>query len=196
MNVLYIDACPREPGVSRTLQLAERFLQVLKETQPEASVTREAVADMGLSAVDGALLKRREALIDARAWEDSMFAPARSFQAADVIITAAPYWDLMFPAMLKIYIEHVFIRELTFCYRNDEPIGLCRGTRAVFLTTSGSPIGMADFGEAYLRATFAMLGIPRLDCISAEGLDIEGADVTGLMETALRRVTALAASFG
>lgn len=175
--------------------LLEAFEMALAAHWPQARITRHVLEDMRLLPVDGAALENREALIDARAWDHPLFAPARDFQAADAIVVAAPYWDLMFPAMLKVYVEHVFIRELTFCYRDDQPIGLCRAKRALFLTTAGSPIGDADFGSAYLRATFAMLGIGRFDRIAAEGLDLQGAPVEALLDAARASARACAEGF-
>lgn len=195
MRLLYCTACPRGKGVSRTLRVADAFMEAFSRANPRAEILRHDVMDMGLLPVNGGTLARREKLIDARKWEDSLFAPARDFQAADAIVVAAPYWDLMFPAALKVYIEHIFIREMTFCYRDDQPAGLCRARRALFITTAGSPVGANDFGKDYLRATFAMLGIPRLDSVVAEGLDIEGADVEGILENAKRRAMAHAADF-
>lgn len=187
MRLLYCTACPRGEGVSRTLMLAEAFLQAFEAAWPEAEIIRHDVAAMGLLPIDGAMLARREALIDARAWDDPIFVPAHAFAAADALVIAAPYWDLMFPAMLKVYIEHVFIREKTFRYQDDQPIGLCRAKRAVFLTTAGSPIGANDFGSQYLAATLSMLGIGPLETISADGLDIFGADVPAILGSAKKR---------
>lgn len=195
MKLLYIEACPRGRGQSRTLLLADAFLAAFQAAYPQADILRHDVAHMGLLPVDGPMLTRREALIDARAWADPLFAPARAFQAADGLLVAAPYWDLMFPAMLKTYIEHVFIRELTFRYERDMPIGLCTARRALCVTTAGSPIGSQDFGTAYLRATLAMLGIARFDGIAAEGLDIAGADPRALIARASEEAARLGGCF-
>lgn len=195
MNLLYINACPRGPGRSRTLLVADAFLSAHAAAYPQARVRVHDVAALGLAPVDGPALERREALIDAAAWADPLFAPARAFQAADGLLIAAPYWDLMFPAMLKAYIEHVFIRELTFRYVRDEPVGLCAARRALFLTTAGSPIGRQSFGSDYLRATLSMLGVGRFDSIAAEGLDLAGADAEAIVARAAAAAGRQGASF-
>lgn len=195
MRLLYIDACPRGACTSRTLQLADAFLDAYRAANPDAEIVQYHLPQMLLAPVGGEVLAPREALIDERAWDHPIFAPARDFAEADRIVVAAPYWDLMFPSVLKVYIEHIFIRELTFCYRDDQPVGLCRARRALYITTAGSPIGAADFGTDYLRATFAMLGIRRFDAVKAEGLDIQGADVAGILQEAQARAEALALAF-
>ena len=191
-HLLFIDACPRGAGVSRSLALGEAFLQALLRLRPDTEVVRHTLNDLRLAALDGEALARREALIEARAWEDAMCAQARAFAEADEIVVAAPYWDLMFPAALKVYIEHIFVREMTFVYRDDRPVGLCRARRAAFFTTAGSPMGAKAFGVAYLRAALSMLGVRGFDSVEAEGLDIVTNDARALMEQALRRARALA----
>lgn len=195
MKLLYVQACPRGDGISRTLRLADVFIDAVYARCPDAVVTVHTLQDMGLQALDGVTLAQREVLIDAREWNHPVFSTARTFAQADAIVVAAPYWDLMFPAMLKVYIEHVFIRELTFRYEADRPIGLCHAKRALFLTTAGSAIGPHNFGVDYLRATFAMLGIVRFDAIAAEGLDLSGADAEGILRDAMNRAVQIAGSF-
>ncbi len=195
MYVLFVDACPRGEGVSRTLSLLHAFEAAFSKAYPKVKRRTLRLDALRLSPIDGEALSRREALIDAARWDDPLFAPAREFMEADGVIVAAPYWDLMFPAMLKVYIEHLFIRELTFCYRDDRPIGLCKPRRALFLTTAGSPIGANDFGACYLQAVFSMLGIPTFDCVRAEGLDIAGANVPEILEKARAETERLAGNW-
>lgn len=195
MNLLYIKACPRGAGISRTLMLADAFWDALHAHNSQVRVLTHDAMSMGLSAMDQSTLARREALIDAAAWDDPLFAPARAFVHADAVVIAAPYWDLLFPAALKVYIEHIFIRELTFRYRHDKPIGLCRAKRALFLTTAGSHMAPYDFGTEYLRATLAMLGIERFDSVAAEGLDMQDADAAALLQAAIGSAVRLAQSF-
>lgn len=177
VKLLYINACPRPEGVSRTRRLADVFWDLAARAGRRYDITTHDVPLMRLAPLDGGSLAGREALIDRRQWTEPVFAPAMDLLRADRLVIAAPYWDLMFPAMLKTYIEHVFIRELTFRYEDDAPIGLCRAERALFLTTAGGRIGENDFGTEYLRATLAMLGIERLDSVKMDGVDMRGADV-------------------
>ena len=191
MNLLYVNACPRLPGISRTRRLADAYLAAFRAAHPRARVLTHDLPVMGLAALDGNALSRREALIDARAWSEPVFSSALAFARADAVVVAAPYWDLMFPAMLKVYVEHLFVRELTFRYQGDTPIGLCRARRALYLTSAGGLIADCDFGTAYLRAAFAMLGIPRFEHVAAEGLDMAYADAESLLAPALARAARL-----
>lgn len=194
MRLLYIEACPRGKD-SRTRKLGEAFVQSIFEMAPQTQIVRHDVAQMKLLPLNGPLLTHREAMIDARRWEDGLFDAAKDFASADRIVIAAPYWDLQFPAMLKVYIEHVCIRELTFRYEKDVPIGLCRAKRAAFLTTAGSPMAGADFGTEYLRAILAFLGIGQMDAIKGEGLDLYGANAMQILRTVTHDARTLARTF-
>ena len=51
----------------------------------------------------------------------------KQFAAADVIVIAAPYWDLMFPAVLKTYLENITVTGITFCYSDQgRPQSMCK----------------------------------------------------------------------
>ena len=191
-----MDACPRGKGVSRTLWLAESFLDAYRASYPAHEVRVHRVSEMGLMPLDGCTLARRESLIEAMEWSHPMFAPARDFIRARNILVAAPYWDLSFPAAFKVYVECIFIRELTFRYQNDEPIGLCAARRVLYLTTAGDKIGGQNLGAAYVEATFRMLGIPGFDCVCADGLDVAGANPRYILESAAARVRQAARAFG
>lgn len=186
MNALFVNACVRGAD-SRTLLLARVFLDALKKEIPGLHITEQNLSFMSLSPIDADTLAKREALCDAHAWRNPFLAPAVDFQQADVVIIAAPYWDMSFPSMLKIWVEHMYVRNLTFRYINDQSVGLCRGREAVYLTTAGSPIANHDWGTGYIRDVMQVLGIPGFTAIKAEALDLAGRDVQAIMQDACTR---------
>lgn len=181
---LFVNACPRGEE-SRTLRLARAFLEALCSQCPSLTIAEHDLTRMNLHSVDRTTLIMKEALCDRSAWEDPYLAPAVAFQQADVVVIAAPYWDLSFPSILKVWVENVYVRNLTFRYENDKPIGLCQGRESVYITTAGSPIGDNDWGARYMRAVLTTLGIPRFTSLCAEALDLEGSDCEAIMERAL-----------
>lgn len=191
MDLLFIDACPRGRGISRTWALADGFLAAYRAAHKGAETKTHVLDEMRLEPLTGATLTLRESLIQASDWGHDLFAPARDFISAKRIVIAAPYWDLSFPASLKTYIEHLFIREMTFHYKNDTPHGLCQASHALYLTTAGGIIGEQDFGSAYLRATLTMLGISRFDCVQADRLDMQGTNVRDVLDRAAASARAL-----
>ena len=57
---------------------------------------------------------------------------AKDFVKSDIIVVAAPYWDLSFPSVLKVFFEHINILKLVFDYSDKGeivPLGLSVFTR-------------------------------------------------------------------
>ena len=176
-NILFINACVRER--SRTLSLAQYILDKLNGEICEINLEQE-----NLKPLDGNMLEKRERLAAEKNFSDEMFRYAEEFAVADTIVIAAPFWDLSFPSLLKIYFEAVTVCGITFCYENNAPVGLCRANRLFYITTAGGPI-ISDFGFSYVKELAeTFYGIKQTKCFRAEGLDIIGADVDGIMAKA------------
>ena len=111
MSTLFINACVREQ--SRTLVLAK---SVMKDMQDEIIEVNLNLED--LEPLDGEQLAKRDRLIREGKWDDPMFRYATQFVSADEIVIAAPFWDLSFPAKLKIYFEQITVSGITFKYIN------------------------------------------------------------------------------
>ena len=186
VKVLFVNACVRGK-TSRTLELAQVFLDTLSKELPDMELKEQDLTTMGLCSVDMDTLERKEALCDQYAWHDPLFAPAVAFQQADAVVIAAPYWDMSFPSILKVWVENMYVRNLTFKYVNDQSVGLCRGQEAVYITTAGSPIGEHDWGTAYIRDVMQVLGIPGFSTVTAEALDLAGRDAEAIMAEAKNR---------
>lgn len=158
-NVLVIDCCVRG-AESRTLRLAQRYLDTLEDAQ----ITYKRLYELNL-----APLSLEETV------ERKNIALAEELAQADEIVVAAPFWDLSFPAVLKLYLEHVCITGVTFHYVGDQAEGLCRAKKAVYVSTAGGFVGEHHLGEEYVKAVFQNLfGIPEFHAIRCEGLDLGG----------------------
>ena len=109
-----------------------------------------------------------------------------------MIVIAAPYWDLMFPAVLKTYLENITVTGITFRYSEEgRPQSLCRAKALYYVTTAGGFIGQNDFGFSYVKALAQnFFGITDVHRYAAEGLDILGADVDRIMGKAKAAITA------
>ena len=116
-------------------------------------------------------------------------------EAANVI--AAPFWDLSFPALLKVYIEQVSVDGITFGSTESGLQGLCRASQLVFLTTRGGfYTGDAmEMGSRYLDALHTFFGIGAYTCIAADGMDVAGFDAAASLAAAIDRAKALARTF-
>ena len=200
MRLLFVDGCIRG-AQSRTRVLAQAFLDTLTVLRPDCTVETADLNALRLVPLYGDTLAARDAAVSQQDWSNPWFAEAVRFQKADRIVIAAPFWEGTFPAALHTYIEHICAAGLTFRYgEHGEQIGLCQAARAAFFGTKGGiysqgPAREDDFAARFLRTNLRMLGIPQLDVIEAEGLDIDGNDVAAILEEAAARARALAADW-
>ena len=165
MAILFINACVREN--SRTLVLAQKLLRELSGEVTEVKLHEESIRPL-----DRELLKKRDALIQSGNMDDPMFRYAKQFAQADEIVIAAPFWDLSFPALLKIYMEQITVSGLTFEYIDGRPCGLCKAKKLTYVTTSGGPI-FADFGYEYIKTLAKnFYGIAETKAYRAMNLDV------------------------
>ena len=177
-KTLFVNACVR-PN-SRTLDLARHVLGKLNADFEEVKLF-----DAGLTPVDAAAMAQRDAAFLTKDFSAADFDLARQFAGAETIVIAAPYWDLMFPAVLKTYFERITVNGLTFAYgQNGIPYSLTKATKLIYVTTSGGPI-MFNFGYDYVAALAkGFFGIKDVQFVSAQGLDIHGADAAGIVRAA------------
>ncbi|MBR3184094.1 MAG: NAD(P)H-dependent oxidoreductase, partial [Firmicutes bacterium] len=138
-------------------------------------------------------LDKRDAFIEAGDFSDPMFDLAKQFMDADHIVIGAPYWDLEFPSLLKIYFERVSVSELTYVFQGDHAEANTKAERAVYITTAGGYTIGKNYGYEYAQGLFSFLfGINRMDLVKAEGLDIEGADIEGILASAMKEAEEIA----
>ena len=140
--------------------------------------------------LSGKLLAKREKAIANKDFSDPCFDLAKIFAAADEVVIAAPYWDMSFPASLKLYMEQLCVNKLTFCYNEKGmPCGLTNIKRVVYLTTAGGYIGSNNFGFDYIKGLFsALFGVDDVSFFSAEGLDIYGNDPEQILNDAIHEM--------
>ena len=188
-KILILDACIRRED-SRTKLLMERAVSILKEKHPGWEMERLSLQDLELSFLDQKSLRDRDQLLEEKAFNHPRFRYARQFQEADGIIVAAPFWDLSFPAVLKIYIENVSVDGLTFFCDAEGLHGKCRAEWMLHLVTRGG-IWKEDMCQdsRYLEAMCGFFGIKKYHCISADGIDIVGLDREKIMKDAMDEVT-------
>lgn len=177
MPILFINACVREH--SRTLVLAKNFMKDLSDEITELNLNLEMIDPL-----NGALLEKRERLVREKKFDDPLFRYAKQFAAADEIIIAAPFWDLSFPAKLKIYLEQITVSGITFQYINGRPSGLCKANRLTYVTTSGGPI-FDDFGYSYIKTLAEKFyGIKKTSVVRAMNLDVDMISAQDLLKKA------------
>lgn len=166
-KLLYIDCCIRGEQ-SRTKRIADAFKGALTD---RIEVVTVDLNELELLPLNKERLKSREkAQIG-----DPIFALAKQFATAQIIVIAAPFWDMGIPALLRAYFENVSVKNITFGADETGYFGgICHAETMIFLTTRGMDIedgGELEQASPYLKALVAFFGIGGFEMISARGLD-------------------------
>ena len=167
--LLVIDCCPRgDDSATRT------YYQAYLRAADKQNIQIVELDKLGLMPLDGETLRKRDKLVSAQDFGSEQFFLARQFKEADEVLIAAPFWDLSFPSLLKVYLEHVTVNGLTFGYDEQGCCrGLCRARKLLYFSTCGGFYGDRHLGYEYVKALGNMLGIPLCVPYIIEGLDID-----------------------
>ena len=186
-KLLFLNACiDRER--SRTLRIARAAVSLLEDRGYE---TEEIVLeDEYVLPMTTEILGKRNTLLKEGRYDNPLFSNARTFKDADRIIIAAPFWDFGFPSVLKTYLESVSCPGITYRYTPEgELIGLCKAERITYITTRGGFISdEKDLGFATIGELGNYFGIPEVDCISANAMDIPTTDVDATIDRVIEEL--------
>ena len=174
--VLYINACVRSE--SRTDRIARALLEEITDKYGEIRLS-----EIHLHPLSEEELNKRTAYIEKGEYSNPMFDPAKQFADAEIIVIAAPYWDMSFPASLKVYLENIYVTGIVSEYGPDgKPHGLCKAKKLYYVTTAGGPY-VPNFSYDYIKKLAnECFGIRETALIKAEMLDVVGFDAEEIVE--------------
>lgn len=179
-NILYVNSCVREE--SRTDRLAKKLLQKLGD------YTEIKLWEENLLPLDKQSLAQRDELISKGKLDDDMFKLARQFASAEIIVIGAPFWDLSFPALLKTYLENIYVTGIVSRYGADgRPVGLCKASKIYYVTTAGGPY-VSTFSYDLICGLAKAFGIKNTELIFAENLDIFGNDPEKILREVIEQL--------
>ena len=124
--------------------------------------------------------------------EREIFKYVKEFLEADKIIIAAPFWNLSIPAIMHAYLEHIAVPNITHIPAKQGTVGLCQSKKVVHIVTRGIYSSKIEYGDSYLRAFFATLGIKDFRTIALEGTDIHAGQEEKFFEISANNAKSLA----
>lgn len=207
-KLLYISANPKGQEKSKGMQIGEAFLQSFIEEQPDIEITKIDLFQFDMVRMDADLISARGKL--AGYWlsfDDlsdqekgkikKMHALADEFITYDYYVFVSPLWNLSSPAVLKTFLDNLFVTGKTFVHTANGPKGLLEGKTAIHIQTrgglyTGMPMEELESGDRYLKIALRFLGIQVLDSVVAEGLDAFPKKVPEIVEDAKIRASAAA----
>ncbi|CAM4187669.1 FMN dependent NADH:quinone oxidoreductase [Novosphingobium lubricantis] len=100
------------------------------------------------------------------------------FLAADVVIFGVGLYNFSVPSQLKTWIDRIMVPGRTFRYTPHGPQGITPHKRIIIAISRGgdynqSPqIKAMEHCETYLQTVFAIIGIPDIEFVIAEGVSV------------------------
>lgn len=186
---------------SRTQRLTDAFLEELAKRE-EFNVTELVLESMELPTLDSKRLQERYDLIDAGRTDADVFALARQWRDADIIVISTPLWLFTYPAHLKAYLEAVDVIGVAYDFLEDGSTqSYCKAKDLYYITTAGGPLGFAPSegtsafanpeGELNLgfKTIQAFAGyechVPNVRCIAVENVDLVPENAPQLISSAI-----------
>lgn len=184
-KLLFVNACIREN--SRTENLSRRYLKMLED---EYQIEEVSLSELNLKPIGAVELKQRDEDIALGKFDDEKYHLARQFSEADSIVIAAPYWDCLFPAILRIYLERICVTDITFSYGEDGmPTKKCQAERLTYITTCGGFLPEKSAVESLIREMGGLFSIEDVRFYAAEGMDVYPEKVQDILEKTLNDIT-------
>lgn len=207
-KLLYITANPKGLAKSKGLQIGEAFLESFHKENPDIEIKKIDLFQFDFPQMDADLISARGKLagygytIDQltepeREKISKMHAVANEFASYEYFVFVSPMWNLNSPAVLKAYLDNLFISGKTFAHTPTGPKGLLSGKRAIHIQTrggqhTGTPMEDLESGDRYLKIALNFLGIDMMETIIAEGFDLYPQKVDEIVRLAKEKAAAAA----
>ncbi len=199
-KVLYIKANAKSEGESRTFRISDSFINEYKALNPEDEIITLDLYKEGIDFLPFGQLNELHMPAPGEGKDHPVLKYAFQFLEADKYVISEPFWNLSIPAILKAYIDYITVTGITFKYTANGPVGLCSGKKVVNIVSRGGvystePAASFEMGDRYLRTLLGFLGITDFTTIAAEGMDVIGNDVNGIIEDTIAKAKELAKKF-
>ena len=177
-TLLHIDSSPLPSSVSR--ELTRKFVQSWRSAHPEGAVIDRDLAAAAPPAIDAAWIAAAYTPPEARTEEHkAKLALSDAFvaelQRADEYVIGVAMHNFSVPAVLRLWIDQIARKGLTFTYSETGPQGLLQGKKATVVIASGgvythgTPAGSLSHIEPYLKTIFGFMGVTDVKFIAAGG---------------------------
>jgi FMN-dependent NADH-azoreductase len=209
-KLLYITANPKPVEASFGLKVGQAFLEAYREENPKDEIVELNLFQMNIPEIDGDVLSGWDKLRQGTPFESLNLAEqdkitrinelTEQFVGADKYVFVSPMWNLSIPPRLKAFIDTIMIAGKTFKYTENGPVGLLTGRKAVHIQARGGiysegPGVDMEFGDRYLRAVLAFIGITDVETIAVEGMAFMPEKAQEIQEKAIVQAKEVAKRF-
>ncbi len=206
-RILHVQASPRGER-SKSLRVAQAFLESYRERHAEAEVVHLDLFHMDLPPFDGPVLEAKYNILSGsestpqqlEEWR-RVEAIIEQFKSADLYVFSVPMWNFNIPYRLKHYIDILVQPGYTFAYDPEKGFSGLVATKPVVVTyarggeyASPEAVGL-DFQKPYLETILGFIGLTDVHSISIEPtMAGEPELVERRLEQAVEKARQLAAS--
>lgn len=189
-SLVVINACMREE--SRTQKILDGLLGVLGK---KYNIEIIDLSTLNISWIGEKDLKDR----DNGYVPEEFVSMSKKVANADRLVIAAPFWDMSFPSVLKVFFENISLFNITFTSNQTGCTGLCKAKKVLYITTRGMNIKTGDPLEQatpYIKALSKLWGLGELYVVSAQNMDYSSQnEIDCKIETAIAQGLELCKSF-
>ncbi|GIQ71067.1 FMN-dependent NADH-azoreductase [Xylanibacillus composti] len=209
-KLLYVTVNPKPAEESYGLTVGQAFLSAYRQAAPEDEIEVLDLYQADIPFIDTDVfsgwgkLQQGQAFDDLSPDEKSKVARINEltdqFIAADKYVFVTPMWNFSFPPKLKVYMDNICIAGKTFRYTAEGPVGLLHNRKALHIQARGGiysegPAKEMEFGDRYLRALLAFVGVTEVTSLFVEGMAQMPGQAEQIKEKAIARAAEMAKSF-
>ena len=106
--------------------------------------------------------------------EERFFELSRKLADSDGVIISAPFWDMSFPSLLKVFLEKLSLLDIMFKDDGKTCVGIAHCPFMFYVTTRGMDIpdgSHLEQASPYLKALCELWGIKQFDYVSVHNCD-------------------------
>jgi len=202
MKTLVVEYIPRGER-SHTKKLLDAFLDEVKGTEVVRLDLCQDVPDLFLPDRLAAYI-HRDYLGDTITPEQGalmakMDRMAQQLVQTDALVLATPMHNFSFPAIVKAWFDSVMLKNQTWTVGENGYVQLMAGKRALLLMASGGSwvgdLAYMEHGQALAKVEFGFLGYNPVDTVCADGMNLPGRDVDGVIAERCVKVREIARSW-
>lgn len=209
-KVLFITANPKSQNMSFSLEAGHSFIEAYKAKNPEHKVEELDLYKLEIPFIDEDVFSGWGKLSSGQNFSTLTEVEQRKVGAinsytdqfidADKYVFVTPMWNLSMPPKVKLYIDTLMIAGRTFAYTEEGPIGLLKDKKAIHVHASGGvysegPAKGFEFGNSYLQAVMAFMGVTDFESVLLEGTNMPHIDNEAIKSTAVSQLSLLAQVF-
>lgn len=209
-QLLYITAHPHDESLSFSMAAGQSFLNSYKEAHPDDEIIHLDLYKEYLPMIDADVFAGWGKLQSGQGFEElSEFEQQKvkrlaelsdQFATADKYVFVTPFWNFMFPAVMKAYIDAVAVAGKAFKYTAEGPVGLLTDKKALHIQARGGYYSegfMADFemGNRYLKQIMNFFGVPSYDEVILEGHNADSSKAEAIKADGVKRAAEMGCTF-